>query len=900
MNLINNTPMRAHPLLPSKVSIIVLSLVVLGGCKKASDNPVFPDVFSDTLIPAGAGIGGDCATPTDCRPGLDCGGGGTCEPGHSQIVGQDCIISAECLDTAYCAPITACFGEKTFKDDSNCKSSADCNAEDPTAQCIPSPNTSTHFSCKKAGAGEPNTVCDDDGDCLPGLFCNRVTGLVGICAEGGSKDIGLACETSKDCYAGLVCGPGEECMGVFQAIQLAAKEWDGVDCDADDTKNPRIYLEVPRGKPLAEFYRLPFPNDIRIGGGKLMEGHAVPGRGPVDFDPVERILEAANDGLQGFGTSPTVFIRMSAPLNFDSVDYTHDDTDPNLRLVNVDPDSPQYKQPKGYVWAASSGAQKYICNNWVTVRNHASDPLEDGTTYAVILLKGMKVCGESDDGCADAGEFGADDDMVTLLSATRPNDAFMSEAWDKYANLRQYLEDEGIPKTDVIGATVFTTVNTQSVISKVRGGIQGATPPVLKDVTVCGEGVVSPCADPDGDGPIETEAKRECGTDSAFTEIHGTIVLPIYQDGTPPYLEPKDGGGIKLGPGGVPQLVRSEEVCFSLTIPKATAPAEGFPLVFYGHGTGGTFRSQVADGTANLLALAEANAGGPGIITMGIDGVAHGTRRGAIPIDPETLFFNFANPRAARGNVFQAGIDFFSLVRWAQTHTGTVAGVDVAIDKTRMGYLGHSQGATTGPVFLAYEPAIGPVILSGAGAGLIESLLNKKSPADVSGGISLILRDTPSATHPVLSLMQQYFDPVDAANYGRMLTKTPVIDPPHDLLVIYGSGDTYTPPQTTRLLADVLGLNMVAPAIDTGPLEAFEGYAAGPDQDPEEDRIVDPPVSADTIVGTTPVTLGLLGYTPAEGRDGHFVLFDNATAKTQAREFFATKFKTGTATIVAP
>ena len=518
----------------------------------------------------------------------------------------------------------------------------------------------------------------------------------------------------------------------------------------------------------------------------------------------------------------------------------------------------------------------------------------------MLALRGLRVCGEAEEGCGDGGEFGPDDDLVTLLSGTRPNDAAMAEAWDRYAKLRQYLADEEISPADVVGAAVFTTADTQGVISKVRAGVQAATPPQLTDVTLCAEGVESPCADPDGDGPLPTEAKRECGNNPAFHEIHGKISLGVYQEGTPPYLEPKDGGNIKLGPGGVPQVVRTEEVCFSLTIPKSAAPASGFPLVFYGHGTGGTFRSQVADGTAELMALAEASETGPGIATMGIDGVAHGTRRGEIPLDPETLFFNFANPRGARGNVYQAAIDFFSLVRWAQSHEGPLAGVSGSLDSSRMGYIGHSQGATTGPLFLAYEPAIGPVVLSGAGAGLIESLLNKKSPADVSAGISVALRDSPSATHPVLSLLQQYFDPVDNVNYGRMLTKTPAIEQPHDLLVIYGAGDTFTPPQTTRLLADVLGINMVAPAVDIGQGEAFDGYGAGADEDPEADRVVDPPVEADTVVGMASITAGLLGFEPAEGQDGHFVLFNNPTAQTQVREFFATRFKTGVATIIAP
>ena len=93
-------------------------------------------------------------------------------------------------------------------------------------------------------------------------------------------------------------------------------------------------------------------------------------------------------------------------------------------------------------------------------------------------------------------------------------------------------------------------------------------PATLSMVTNCStSGARSPCEVDDGDG---TRGACVNTSGAAFTEIHARIRLPIFQNGTPPYLE--DGGDIELDNGGLPTIVRHEDVCMAISVPTDPPP----------------------------------------------------------------------------------------------------------------------------------------------------------------------------------------------------------------------------------------------------------------------------------------------------------------------------------------
>ena len=95
-------------------------------------------------------------------------------------------------------------------------------------------------------------------------------------------------------------------------------------------------------------------------------------------------------------------------------------------------------------------------------------------------------------------------------------------------------------------------------------------------------------------------------------------------------------------------------------------PANGWPLVIYAHGTGGSYRSHIKRESPRHWLRCTADNTVP-IAVLGIDQVQHGPRRGASTESPNNLFYNFANPYAARDNAMQGAADQMSLGKLAAT-----------------------------------------------------------------------------------------------------------------------------------------------------------------------------------------------------------------------------------------
>ncbi|MFT5431125.1 MAG: hypothetical protein ACI9OJ_001804 [Myxococcota bacterium] len=860
----------------SNINRLSLGLFVLAqlSCSPATDEEKFVGGDSQTsgIPPVGLGIGGECGKTSECRPGLTCAADGVCVPGATQGVGQSCFVGPECQDGLYCGAARVCTINDVPQVGSTCGSDSDCGDFGKDARCS-NDITQSNQQCQPQGEGELDEICTLDSDCLAGFRCAYTAGFSGSCSPTGTVDYGGNCADSGECYAGLVCSGDSICTSWLEAL-ITAVQWTGEVCDGDDLENPRVYFELPGpdGSPRTDFYRLPYPNDVRMKAGHVAKGHPSPGAAPLDFDVIERVVNAAGSAMDGWGTTPTIFFRFSAPIDFDSVTYDQG-ADNNLVYVNIDTDSPAYGNEQGYGWQAIGSRGKFVCQNYMTLRNGWGGPLFPSTTYAAFMRRGIRTTTEN-----GAGLLNADADLQKMLSGSAPGGT-ADEAWAKYAPLRAYLADKGIPVADVIGATVFTTAGVTDVLPKAREVVRAEPAPVLSDVTLCGDGVVSPCA-------IEGVSSRACSNTSEFHEIQGRIRMPRFQQGTAPYLSPEDGGGLSLS-AGVPLTTGTEDVCFSLTIPKnATMPTGGWPVVLYSHGTGGNFRSHVGV-VAQSLSGGEA----PSAV-LGIDGVMHGPRKGETELEADVLFFNFANPVAARGNVYQAAIDYFTLARWVDEFSGDLASFPaLTFDTNKVGFYGHSQGATTGPLMLANEPIIDIAVLSGAGSGLIASLLNKTSPVDIPAGLEGVLREQPGETHPVLSLLQQFFDPVDSVNYVKHITREPFENNQQThLMLVYGKDDTFTPPSTTRILADNLEIPLVKPALSSSSDEAFGGYNV--------DRVVDGPLPLDPPL--RPVTYGMVHYASDGTYDGHFVSTRNPGARSQIAEFFRTYFATGTPVISTP
>ena len=91
--------------------------------------------------------------------------------------------------------------------------------------------------------------------------------------------------------------------------------WQGETCT--DLSGPtQAYFRVPRGSNDGDFYRLPFPNDVRNDAGHItLKGHPSPGSSLLGFDVVARYLADIEATVDWFSTYPTVLFRFSAAVD---------------------------------------------------------------------------------------------------------------------------------------------------------------------------------------------------------------------------------------------------------------------------------------------------------------------------------------------------------------------------------------------------------------------------------------------------------------------------------------------------------------------------------------------------------------------------------------------------------
>ncbi|MCS6797615.1 MAG: hypothetical protein NZ898_03635 [Myxococcota bacterium] len=786
---------------------IVAVAVGAGGCEACKD---FFDAGDDgdDDSPRNLGVGDACRRASECRVGLGCIGG-TCQPQGLGVEGSTCQLTGDCGAGLYCA---------------------------------------RSRTCERAGDAMAGDDCRATADCAPGLVCT-LEGLGGRCRPAGSADIDEPCTRLLDCLAGLECRPGRDgrpghCInpapvasgdGGSGGLVPGLPFWPGERC-TDEGAPARALFEVPRfdGSD-GDFYRLPFPNDIRRRPDGLdLRGHPSPAT-VLEVDIIDRYLRASERDLRGFSLNPTIYFRFSEPYDWASVEG-------QLRIVDVTPGSPDYGRTMALAWLTTAGPiTRYLCEDWLALRVPHGAPLRPATTYAAIVGSGVRPAPSV------GGRFARSPDLDAVLGSTAPSDPVLAAAHAAYAPLRAWLADSGTDPGEVLNAAVFTTQPLGALVPALREVIRGRPAPAVGEAVLCDGSRRSPCDD--------GTPQRACGTPvSGIREIHGRIELPIFQHGRAPYEEPDDGGGLQLDASGRPVVARTEAVCFGLALPDGPTPAGGWPLLIHAHGTGGSFR----DG---LSWSADLNAA-----VLGIDLPQHGARRGGSRRSPDVLFFNFVNPPAARDNVTQGAADLLALVHFAVSGrieaSASPTGEAIAFDRSRIVLFAHSQGATHAALIVPHEPDLRAVVFSGLGGDLTQSLLHKREPVDIAALLPFALLD-PDASgalaagdfHPALALFQGYFDAVDAVNHAAALVhRRPMAGGAPHVFMTYGLGDSFSPEPTMQAYALAAGLTAVRPVhVEFGL------------------RAADPPLRGNEMAASGPRTVGLRQYRPESGADGHFV-----------------------------
>lgn len=900
----------------------------------------------------GEGVGGVCAINKDCRLGLKCEDK-KCVPRGDKPANDACILSAECGDKLQCG----FFGF-----------------------CIPS------------GGNNTGEQCTSSGDCVKGLYC-QIQGITGQCTlptsakDGGDQDIGGTCEGTQDCLVGLncndnsVCQPGsvtlnpdlfagaacpeqEEGDLPFQARTVVpravSKKKEGANlgevCDTTDDcywhlacrKNDEEVTDPATKETTTKsvgrcrvqsFYSTPFPSDLRIDetGFVNIKDHPVPGTGIVGIDLTENVIKAVYEEMKGFSVAPSVIFRFTRKLDEKSLipaDPAATNPSSNIFFVNLDTG-----KLVAFTADFKDARNKYICSNWLVIQAIWGYALHGNTQYGVYITDGIRAdASTGDDLIPKPG-----DDLPALLADKAPSDSFLKTAWDKHAKLREYLSGKKVNVAKVVAATVFTTQDPTRTMRQLRNAALAAEKPVIKSVVNCDDKAnagksAGGCASLGAEKPAAGQTDgRACPAtpNKDFTEVHARIKVPTYQNGARPYLlglfGSKGGGEVNRDTdSGKPAVVGYEDICVAFMIPKGAAPSGGWPVLIYGHGTGGSHRSGIGQMGKALATLKDPKGKDARIAILGWDQPMHGPRRfpdkvePPIKVDPGPLFYNFANPPAAKGNFYQGAADLYALTRWAKTGGGmTVKGLGgVKFDPKKIYYMGHSQGGTTGPLAMPWEADVPGAVFSGTGGGLVFSLLNKKSPADATVGMQIALQEGDlDEFHPVLALMQYYYDEVDPLIYGPLYytdiarrcgdsagkaagCKGITVGKPQHILHTFGTGDTYTPPQTSAVFAaSTLGVAWMDPEaakVKLKPHPINDLKMTQLKKMPAKGNIeVTDPQNAKHKVTSLTVMIKNRAANSTNGKDydGHFVAFRDKTCNKQVTTFLSTLVTDGTPTV---
>jgi predicted esterase len=620
-----------------------------------------------------------------------------------------------------------------------------------------------------------------------------------------------------------------------------------------DLHQPSTAVSAPTATD--DFYALPFPNALRVRDDGTIDLSRYPQIGGQIGDYITAI-----DQSQARFQNTAVFFRLDGPVDpatlpADAMAALAD----GATVFAVDLTTDQRLPVRTRFTAIN---YDFIGPNWIAVLPEPGFPFHEGHDIAVLVTDGV----HGSDG--KPVERAADLDAV--LSSSSSSDAAIARAHTAYAPLETWLAAHADVAKHLAGATYFNAGSSTKIMADLRAAVyaQVPTPPTLDALVYDGED-----AAPNGGAAVD--------------DIYeGTYQGPNFQQGDSPY---SSSGGAITNP---PTVQKMETLRIAITVPKGTPPAAGWPVVIYQHGTGGDYKSFIGDGSGREAARVTDASGNvlAQMAMIGTDQVLHGTRSPA-GTDYDTAFFNFVNLPAAHDNPKQGALDAFSVVRLIHTidvASAPTTGAHIKFDPSRIYFKGHSQGGLTGPLFLSAEPEVKAAILSGAGGGLISSLLHKTEPVNIPQVVQGLLHDPVDEYHPLLSLIQGYFEDSDPVNYARLFFREPPAGlAPKSIFQTLGIVDHYTPIPTIETLALAMGVQPAGPqlqTIDDLPLTTTQWGSA--------------PITGNVAGGQA--TGVLLEYTAPAGDDGHFVVFDVPDAVSQSNRFLASHAATGTARLDPP
>jgi len=621
----------------------------------------------------------------------------------------------------------------------------------------------------------------------------------------------------------------------------------------------------------SDFYAAPFPSEHRRKADGTIDMSRFPN--PASIGLVDQIVQVVGADADGFGTTSAVYFSLTGKLDPTSLpDYRGSlASDASVFLVSVDEGAPDAgtRYPVKVGFEADGGP--FGAPNLLALLPYQGVALRPGTLYAAVVRRTVRD--------AKGAQLGAATEIQRLAQGVVPA-GMDAQAATRYRTALTWLAENGIAAGDIAGLSVFRTGNPTATFAKVAEHLLAQPLPV----------------------PTKPFSAAEVFDD--FCVYHTTIAIPTYQAGAPPY--DTEGGGWAFDGAGEPVVQAEEEANFVVTLPRATMPEDGFPIVVFSRTGAGGERPLVDRGVRAVNGGEAIEPGtGParefakvGFAGSTIDG-PHGGLRNVSKKDEQFLIFNVFNPLALRDNVRQSAIEIM-----LQSHILEAVSVDASacpglvtpdggparFDVKTMATFGHSMGAAIVPLAMAFEPRLRAAILSGAGSSYVGNIIHKKKPIETKGFAELLLQYAGNREltelDPVMSLLQWAAEPADTQAYGRLILREPQDGAEHHVLMVEGVVDNYILPPIANATVLSLGLDLAGPQLDSqsAALSSFDSLASVIDLGDRE-AIAFPAAGNVKRAGGGASTAVVVQHAEDGVEDGHEAAFQTEAPKHQYRCF---------------
>jgi hypothetical protein len=570
----------------------------------------------------------------------------------------------------------------------------------------------------------------------------------------------------------------------------------------------------------AGYFAAPWPSDSRRRADGSLDLTGFPGRSasPLADLPIGR----GEVATFGYGTNSGVFFQTTAALAPSSLPAVVDGSvhrRSNVMLLDLDHPG---AAPVPLLTDFKAAAATLRPANLLTLLPYPGHPLAASTRYAAVAF----------DGLTDVSNHRlAPSPLLGQLDGSPPA-GVAAATWTQLRQERDLARVAVRAQTlwhpsEMVAFAVFTTQHPTADMQAIATSVATLPPPQplsrVPEATPCTNGAQA-------------------------THSTGRLALPKWQQGTSPYLDA--GGNVVIGAGGAAVQQGTElgadgqGVKFDMNVPCGAAPANGWPVLLFMDGTGGSAHATGIQQLGGNLPYA----------VLSIAPLYSGDRTvsAAPPFNtPDFQFFNELNPVAARTNELQQAADVLYLQRIAQDlvlgagESGSVG----HLDGSKVVLVGHSQGAVTLPLTLAFDPGVRGAFLSSGGAGLYHSIVHRSDVHALVDGILGIQPAELDIFHPIPQLLQTFAEEGDAANYASAV---------HTNVVMYGGlRDGCSAIEVSVHLATAMGLPITNP-VTRLPLFPPAGSSITKFEPP----VVTSPVSGDLPGGLTGVLV--------EVDDGHF------------------------------